>query len=85
MMRFNSFSSDGRTLLVKFTCLRCGKEHIDPLEAHKDDDPESYGHLHSIKPPKGWDNLLIHGPLLCPECLRAYALFMRNGKEEPKQ
>ena len=80
MPRFNEYSRDGRTLLVKFTCRRCGKEQIDPLEDHKDDDHESYGYLHRIHPPKGWEDLL-HGPLLCPECVRAYAAFMNNEKE----
>lgn len=79
-MTFNSFSDDGRTLLVKFTCRRCGAEQIDELEAHKDDDHESYGYLHRIKPPEGWVDLL-HGPLLCPACIKAYAAFMANRKE----
>ena len=81
MPTFNEYSSSGRTLLVKFTCRRCGKEHIEPLEAHDNDMNEGYGHLHHIRPPKGWEELL-HGPLLCPECVQAYKIFMGNTKEE---
>lgn len=79
-MTFNDYSRNGRTLLVKFTCRRCGAEQIDELEAHKDDDHESYGYLQSIKPPKGWEDLM-HGPLLCPECVSAFVEFMSNKKE----
>lgn len=81
MPQFNEYSNNGRTLLVKFTCYRCGNEHIDPLEAHDNDTRESYGYLHYILPPPGWKELL-HGPLLCPDCVRAYEIFMNNTKEE---
>lgn len=79
MLNFNRYEDDGRTLMVKFTCKRCGKEHIEPMEAHKDDDHESYGYLRRIKPPQGWEDLPA-GPLLCPECVREYAAFMRNER-----
>lgn len=83
-MTFNSFSDRGRTLMVKFTCRRCGAERIDELAAHKDDDPESYGYLHHLKPPEGWDDLLLGGPVLCPECIKAFVKFMSNEKEDEK-
>ena len=79
-MTFTSFSDHGRTLMVKFTCRRCGAEQIDELEAHKDDDHESYGYLRFIKPPEGWDDLM-QGPLLCPACIKAFVKFMEYGKE----
>lgn len=81
MPQFNSYESEGRTLMVKFTCRRCGKEQIDPLEAHKDDDRESYGYLRYIKVPTGWCDHLINGSLLCPECVEALRCFMRIRKE----
>ena len=68
--------------MVAFTCRRCGKNHLDTLEAHKDDDDESYGYLFRIKPPSGWKDL-SHGLLLCPECFKAYQLFMNN--KPPKE
>lgn len=80
MPNFNKYEDDGRRLMVEFTCQRCGLKKSVPLEA-VDKDPESYGHLHSLKL-KGWENLHIHGPLLCPGCLQAYVGFMRNAKEE---
>lgn len=85
MPQYNGYSSNGRTLMVRFTCARCGREQIDELEAHKDDDRESYGRLYYIKPPKGWGNLHIHGPLLCDACMRAYEAFINNSKAEEKE
>ena len=79
-MTFNSFSANGRTLMVKFTCCRCRAEKTETLEAHKNDDEDNYGFLHRLKPPEGWCDLL-HGPLLCPACLEAYVKFMDNKKE----
>ena len=78
MPKFNTYSQDGRTLLVRFRCFRCGATHIGELEAY-DKDPESYENLHSLKPPKGWKDLL-HGPLLCPECFAKYTDFIQ-GKD----
>lgn len=76
MPQFNEYSSDGRTLMVKFTCGRCRREQIDALEDHKNDAPEGYGQLHDIKPPKGWKSLHGLGPLLCADCMRDYEAFM---------
>lgn len=78
MPNFNSYEQDGRTLMVKFTCRRCGKEHTVPLEEH-DKDPESYGYLRSLTPPPGWADLL-HGPLLCSQCFAEYNAFMRHKR-----
>lgn len=83
-MQFSEYSSNGRTLLVMFTCHRCGKGKLETLEEHDKDMSDSYGYLHHIKPPEGWKDLL-HGPLLCPECHEAYQLFMQNKTEETKQ
>lgn len=77
MPSFNNYSADGRTIMVKFTCSRCGAEHIDPLELHRNDDDQSYGYLHRIKPPNGWKDLL-HGPLLCANCYQKYLKFMEG-------
>ena len=77
-MTFNNYSGRGRTLLVKFTCRRCGFEKIDPLEAHKDDDPRGYGYLHYIDPPAGWREIMYGPMLLCPACIKALENFMKN-------
>ena len=83
-MTFNNYASHGRTLMVKFTCHRCGFEKLDPLRDHQNDDPESSGHLDSLKAPEGWKELL-HGPLLCPACAKAYNIFMRYIDEETEE
>lgn len=84
MPHYNKYEDDGCTLMVKFTCQRCGGIHLDKLE-DMDKDPESYGYLHNLTLPEGWMRLGIFSPLLCPECVRAYARFMQNEKEEADQ
>lgn len=76
MPHFNDYESDGRTLMVKFTCTRCGLNLIAPLKEH-DTDPESYGYLHHLKPSKGWGEI-PYNVLLCPECIQAFQDFMNN-------
>ena len=76
-MQFYEYSNGSRTLLVMFTCKRCGRTEIELLESHEKDMSDSYGYLHYIKPPEGWKDLL-HGPLLCPDCFNDYQLFMQN-------
>lgn len=80
MPHFNEYKGGGITLAVRFTCRRCGRTQIENLE-DMDKGSESYGYLHNLKKPEGWDNLHIHGPLLCPECNKAYDAFMQNEKE----
>lgn len=80
MPQFNNYQDNGRTLMVKFTCRRCGREIVEELEAHADDLTESYGQLHVIKPPEGWQEL-PYGPLLCSECYEAFLKFMNNSQE----
>lgn len=77
-MIFNEYSEDGRTLMVMFTCKRCGIEFIDTLESHKDDDEGHFDFLHRIKPPPGWGTV-GYGDLLCPDCARKYKKFMNGG------
>lgn len=81
MPQFNQYEQKGRKLMVEFTCRRCGRTHLDPLEKHKNDDHEPYGNLSfGVKPPEGWAELL-YGPLLCPDCVEAYEHFMNPTKE----
>ena len=76
MPRFHDYESEGRKLLVLFTCQRCGATKTENLE-DVDKDKESYGQLRSLNLPLGWHNLLGLGPLLCPKCSREYNDFMR--------
>lgn len=81
MPNFNSYSADGRTLAVIFTCARCKEQRVELLEAHdKDFGAETYGHLYRINPPSGWVDLL-HGPLLCQHCYAKYQKFMTMQEE----
>lgn len=82
MPQFNEYKADGRELMVRFTCQRCRDYVVEPLTADKIES-ESYGHLRYVKKPEGWKELL-HGPLLCPKCFKAYQDFMQN-KEAPPQ
>lgn len=84
MPSFNEYERDGRRLMVEFTCQRCGRTQIENLE-DVDKDKESYGYLHNLNKPEGWEQLHGYGPLLCPECVRAYVAFMRIAKEEATQ
>ena len=76
-MQFNEYKSDGRELMVKFTCRRCKKELIEPLEDVGKRSSEVYGYLHNLRNPAGWWQA-PHGPLLCPDCFSAYESFLNN-------
>ena len=78
-MQFHEYR-DGRgsrELMVKFTCLRCKKELIEPLQIVDKRSNEVYGYLHNLKEPEGWYEA-VHGPLFCPDCYKAYERFMKN-------
>lgn len=77
MLPFNRYSCDGRTLMVMYTCARCGRKHTDTLEAHKNDDDQACLYLHRLKPPEYWVDL-PHGPLLCGSCYKEYLKFMEG-------
>ncbi len=74
MPRFNSYSGYGRTLMVKFHCLRCKREEIDELSNR--DTNDGYGSLNAIEHPKGWETYGFN--LLCPECAQALKDFINN-------
>ncbi len=82
MPNFSAYRKDGRTLLVSFTCYRCGKVHIaelEPLDMKADD---HYGNLNQLPLPKGWSDWLIHSYLLCDECTAALNAFFNVNKKE---
>ena len=79
-MNIREVKTHCRELMIKFTCCRCGKEHIEPMSNYEEN-TETYGYLSSYKPPKPWEEL-IHGPLLCDECFRKYKQFMDNKEVE---
>lgn len=77
MPQYNAYKSEGRTLMLKFTCCRCKKEHIDELEKCVQDD--DYGYLHNTKLPEGWRSVGRFGnQLLCDECFPKYVAFLNN-------
>lgn len=73
---FFKYEGYNRTLMVKFTCRRCNKEHVCEL---KDRVPEDCnGRIDDIRAPKGWAN--HYGGLLCDECYPKYLRFI-SGEE----
>lgn len=80
MPQFNAYKDGGRELMIRYTCTRCKDYVVEPLTPEKVGN-ESYGHLYNIKEPEGWKELL-HGPLLCPKCVKAYEDFMHNKRTE---
>ena len=65
--------SSGRELTIKFTCYRCEKTEFLPYDKVMDKD--SYGYLHNSDLPKDWATV-GYGTILCPDCAKAYKLFM---------
>lgn len=80
-MQINKYQTHGRKLLVEFMCYRCKKTITRPLEDCMGDSRECYRELYDLKPPKEWEDGGFYYPLLCPECSKAYELFMKGGAE----
>lgn len=67
----------GRTLMVQFTCSRCGATAIIPYEEQAE---STEGNLQCFEPPKGWiEPSSRYVDLLCPECAAAFAAFMKGN------
>lgn len=67
--------------MVEFKCYRCGSTAIRPLEECMKETSEYYRDLYDLKPPQEWKNGGFYYPLFCPECAKAYELFMKGGQE----
>ena len=81
-MTINTYETHGRRLMVEFTCRRCRTRVVRPLEECMREQTECYRELYDLKPPADWEDGGFYYPLFCPECAKAYELFM-NGKEVP--
>lgn len=76
-MANDNYTIHGRTLMVKFTCSRCGDYVITP---YADQAQETEGNLQCFKPPEGWfDPHCLYIDLLCPRCAAAFNNFMKGG------
>lgn len=84
MPSFNDYDKYGRTLLVRFTCYRCGKIHIEELEPLDEKAGDHYGHLTRLPIPKGWSDWLWPRFLLCNDCTTKLSEFMNAYKKEEK-
>lgn len=72
------YTRQGRTLMVKFTCSRCGDFVITP---YADQAQETEGNLQCFRPPEGWsDHFSFYAPLLCPKCTAQLKNWMSGGK-----
>lgn len=80
-MEITSYETHGRKLLVEFKCRRCGKTVIRPLEECITESKDCYRDLYDLNPPKEWRNGGFYYPLFCPECAKAYDMFMKGGAE----
>lgn len=78
-MEIKRYETHGRKLLVEFKCRRCKKTTTRPLEECMKEQKECYRDLYDLKPPTEWEDGGFFYPLLCPECSKAYNLFM-NGE-----
>lgn len=74
----NSYETRGRKVLVQFTCGRCGKTHIEPYAKQAEN---AEGNLQCFRPPEGWQNDGLYTPLLCDECAREFAEFLRGNRK----
>lgn len=76
----NKYSKNGRTLIVKFTCSRCGYQQDEEYEklVRKDENDyvRAYEKLHT---PDGWTELQWYGRILCPECNKAFQSFLEGA------
>jgi hypothetical protein len=61
--------------MAEFTCRRCGATSTRPLQ-ECDKDPESYGYLHRLEAPQGWEDVDGIG-LLCKDCMAALMNFLQ--------
>lgn len=85
-MEIKSCETHGRKLMVEFKCQRCGKTEIRPLEDCMEEVRTSgFRALYDLNPPKGWRNGGFYYPLFCPECEKAYDLFMKGGPNNGKK
>ena len=71
----NVYKQDGREVMIKFTCGRCGKNHIEPYS-------KQAGAAHEVlacfNPPAGWQDGTLYSPLLCDTCAEAFKSFLRG-------
>lgn len=73
-MEIKSFESNGRRLMVEFTCRRCRTVSFRSLKECLDEVDCNF--LTDLKPPKDWRNGGFYYPLFCKECAEAYDRFM---------
>jgi hypothetical protein len=83
MPSFNDYNQNGRELLVRFTCSRCGKVRTEELEPLDKKAGDHYGYLSDLPLPKGWSDYLIHSRLLCDDCTDKLYKFFKGGGTEP--
>lgn len=72
-------NSEGRELMVQFTCRRCKCKAILPYDEVMTG--EHYGYLHNSKLPPGWDKI-GYSSIVCEVCAKAYEEFMNPIQTE---
>jgi hypothetical protein len=80
-MEIRQYETHGRKLLVEFKCYRCKTTTTRPLEDCINENKENYNkNLYDLRPPKEWEDGGFYYPLFCPECAKAYELFMKGSE-----
>jgi hypothetical protein len=78
----NGYCMRGRTVLISFTCGRCGKTHVEPYSKQA---KSAEGNLQEFKPPEGWQDDTLYLPLLCDTCKKEFDEFMKPGSTRAKK
>jgi hypothetical protein len=71
--------SEGRELMVQFTCRRCKNKALMPYDTVMTG--EHYNYLHNSSLPPGWDKI-GYSTIVCETCAKAYEMFMNPTKTE---
>lgn len=79
-MQIDRLESNGRRLMVEFTCRRCKKTAVRPLKECLEE--VDYNHLWDLRPPVGWEDGGFYYPLFCPDCSAAHKRFMNMEGEK---
>lgn len=75
-MEITKFEGHGRLLTVRFSCWRCGKTALRPLQDCLPSDCPVRG-LYDLKPPADWRDGGFYYPTFCPDCAEKYDRFMK--------
>jgi len=77
-MIYPPYHENGRELVVRYTCKRCGKQHVLPYDIAVH---ENASYLSQTRLPNGWQEV-GHLQLICCKCAESFKEFMNPTKTE---